>query len=288
MSSRHCPHFLKGGDSVACFNAIDVVSRYPTGQAYTQRRSTDAMAFLIHVWQEIGIPQYTQVDNETCFSGGFTHPGVLGKVLRLALYVGTELLFSPIRHPQSNGNVERFHQDYDKHVWKNTKLQDRVDVQRHATRFFLNYRRSRHHRALAGRSPAEVHTVSIQNKLASTFALPRGKLPLTEGHVHFMRRVSAAQTITLLNLTWSVPNVQPDQGVWATLVFHVNGATLRIYDQAPDARRRRCLVEYPFELQEPVQPFQDQTTARSGFWKDLFAATVYGLARARIVLSTMS
>jgi len=281
------PHFLKGGDSVACFNAIDVVSRYPTGQAYAQRRSTDAMAFLIHVWQEIGIPQYTQVDNEACFSGGFTHPGVLGKVLRLALYVGTELLFSPIRHPQSNGNVERFHQDYDKHVWKNTKLQDCVDVQRHATRFFLNYRRSRHHRALDGRSPAEVHTVSIQDKLASTFALPKGKVPLTEGRVHFMRRVSVAQTITLLNLTWSVPNVQSDQGVWATLSFHVSGATLRIYDQAPDAHQRRCLVEYPFELQEPVQPLQDQTSPRSGFWKDLFATAIYGLARARVVLSTM-
>lgn len=28
------PHFLWGGDAVACFNAINVVSRYPTGQAY--------------------------------------------------------------------------------------------------------------------------------------------------------------------------------------------------------------------------------------------------------------
>jgi len=28
------PHFLTGGQAIACFNAIDVVSRYPTGQAY--------------------------------------------------------------------------------------------------------------------------------------------------------------------------------------------------------------------------------------------------------------
>jgi transposase InsO family protein len=126
------PHFLKGGQSIACFNAIDVVSRYPTGQAYEHRRSANAATFLIHVWQEIGIPQYTQVDNEACFSGGFTHPGVLGKVLRLALYIGTELVFSPVRHPQSNGYIERFHQDYDKHVWEDTELQDCVDVQKHA------------------------------------------------------------------------------------------------------------------------------------------------------------
>jgi len=58
------------------------------------------------------VPDYTQLDNEGCFSGGFTHPGVLGKVLRLWLMVGTELVFSPLRHPESNGCVERFHQDY--------------------------------------------------------------------------------------------------------------------------------------------------------------------------------
>ena len=97
------PHYLQGGARVSCFNAIDVASRYPTGQAYAQRRSRDAETFLIQVWQELGIPQYTQVDNESCFSGGFTHPQVLGRVVRLALQVGTKLVFSPVRHPQSNG-----------------------------------------------------------------------------------------------------------------------------------------------------------------------------------------
>ncbi len=36
-----------------------------------------------------------------------------------------------------------------------------------------------------------------------------------------------------------------DQGGWATLEFRASGATLRIYDQAPDAHQRRCLIEYP-------------------------------------------
>ena len=102
------PHFLRGGQRVSCFNAIDVVSRYPTGQAYAQRRSLDAVQFLIHLWQEIGISKYTQVDNEGCFSGGTTHKHVLGKVVRLALTAGTELLFSPVYHPKSNGFVETF------------------------------------------------------------------------------------------------------------------------------------------------------------------------------------
>jgi len=30
----HMPHFLQGGQRVFCFNGLDVVSRYPTGQVY--------------------------------------------------------------------------------------------------------------------------------------------------------------------------------------------------------------------------------------------------------------
>lgn len=249
------PHLLRGGQPVACFNGIDTVSRNATGKAYEQRRSDDAADFLVHVWQTLGIAQYTQIDNEGCFSGGYTHPGVLGKVLRLGLYVGTELVYSPIRHPESNGFVERFHQDYNKHVWQNTNLLDCADVQSHADLFFSAYRESCHHRALGGRSPAQVHAQSLGRMLSPTFVLP-SKLPLTEGRVHFMRLVKEDRTISLLNLTWTVPAAEPNTGVWATLEFRADGATLTVYDQAPDSHDRRCLAQHPFPLKDPVQPLR--------------------------------
>jgi transposase/transposase InsO family protein len=283
------PHYLRGGNSVACFNAIDVISRYPTGQAHEHRRSQDAQAFLIHVWQKIGLPAYTQVDNEACFSGGFTHPGVLGKVVRLALYVGTELVFSPVRHPESNGTVERFHQDYNRHVWKDTNLQDCADVQAQGERFFAAYRHSRHHRALKGRSPLQTHTQSVWHKLPSDFSLPKDRLPLTEGHVHFMRLVNAEKAISVLNLTWAVPEAEPGQGVWATLELRTGDATLRVYDQAPDALERRCLAEHPFPLKEEVQPLkvESRPLPTDTLWVELFAKAIFGFARARVLLSTM-
>lgn len=283
------PHYLRGGDSVACFNAIDVVSRYPTGQAYERRRSLDAQAFLIHVWQKIGIPRYTQVDNEACFSGGFTHPGVLGKVVRLALSVGTELVFSPVRHPESNGTVERFHQDYNRHVWENTELQGISAVQAQGHRFFDAYRHSRHHSALGGRSPTQVHAASNRRKLSPTFTPPKSKLPLTEGDVHFMRLVSAEKTISVLNLTWDVPEAELDQGVWATLELRITGATLQVYDQAPDACERRCLAEHPFPLKEEVHPIQVEFSPppSSPLWVELFSAAISRLVWARELLYTM-
>lgn len=250
-------HFLPGGPCVACFNAIDVVSHYPTGQQFASRRSEDAANFLLHVWQELGIPDYTQVDNEACFSGGFTHAGVLGKVVRLALLVGTELLFSPLRHPESNGTVERFHQDYNLHIWDKWNLPDLTAVQRHSPDFFEAYRHSEHILALAGRCPAQVHFEHPCRPLPPDFQRAK-HLPLTAGKVHFMRLVKPDRKISVLNLEWDVPQAQPGQGVWATLELSSRGAKLRVYDAAPDAAQRTCLAEHPFPLKEPVQPLAEE------------------------------
>jgi transposase InsO family protein len=247
------PHFLPGGACVACFNAIDVASKYPTGKQYPTKRSADAANFLIHVWQEIGIPQYTQVDNEACFSGGFSHPAVLGNVLRLALLVGTELVFSPFRHPESNASVERFHQDYNAHVWHKVELSHLEHVRQHSTTFFELYHQSGHHSALNGRSPAQVHRSHPGRRLPEAFTLP-ANLPLTAGRVHFIRQVSQHRTIPVLNVNWNIPQAEPGQGVWATLEITLTGASLKVYDAPPDATKRTCLAKHPFALKEPVQP----------------------------------
>lgn len=254
------PHYLSGGMRVSCFNAIDVVSRYPTGQPFARRRSQDAAAFLIHVWQEIGIPRYTQVDNEGCFSGGATHKHVLGKVVRLALEVGTELVFSPVRHPESNGTVERFHQDYDRHVWEDTYLDNMNEVRKQSQHFFTLYRQRQDHSKLNERSPEAVHGQHPIQMLAVDFSLSKTRRPLKEGCVHFIRRVSAEGKVRVLNDEWAVPNPDTEKGVWVTIEFLTSGATLRIFDAAPDRPDRRCLASYPFPVNEPILPRTDLTT----------------------------
>ena len=63
-------------------------------------------------------------------------------MVRLALQVGTELLFSPVYHPKSNSHVERFHQDYNLHVWQDTYLRDLKQVRQQSKSFYRRYRQS--------------------------------------------------------------------------------------------------------------------------------------------------
>ena len=214
---------------------------------------------MVHSWQTIGIAHYTQLDNEGCFSGGATHPYVLGKVVRLALSVGTEVVFSPVYHPQSNGYIERFHQDYNRHVWQATYLPNRQQVQQKGEQFFQAYRQSEHHSALNGLSPHLCHYQIPERKLSPDFVLPTSKIPLSEGRIHFIRRVLPDNTVSILNVRWAVPNAYVDQGLWATLELKTSGALLSIFDAAPDVLGRRCLGTHPFPLKEPVLPRTDPT-----------------------------
>jgi len=245
------PHYLSGGVLVACFNGIDVVSRFPDGQQYANKSTDSALDFLVHLWQAVGVPQYTQVDNESSFCGGRTHPGVIGRVARLALLVGTELIFSPFYSPECNGFVERFHQDYSANVWEKVIMQDLEDVRQVSAAFFPRYRASEHHSQLQGQSPAAIHFATPMRRLPTNFKIPT-HLPITEGKVHFMRAVEKDNNILLSNLKWHAGLAQPGQGVWATLHIRLNGAKVSIHDAAPDALKRRSLAVHPFPLKEPV------------------------------------
>ncbi|MCG2787078.1 MAG: integrase core domain-containing protein [Anaerolineae bacterium] len=281
------PHYLSGGQSVACFNSIDVVSRYPAGRQYANKGSTQAFDFILHTWRELGISKYLQMDNESCFNGGYKHPGVIGKVVRLALYMGVEPVFSPYYHPESNAFVERFHQDYSAFVWEKTHLENLAAVHQRSASFFPNYRASHHHSALMGQSPLEIHRALPVRRLPLDLSLP-GRLPITAGQIHFLRAVDQKRNVLILNKTWSAGKGVPDQGVWATLALKPTGAILRIYDAAPDAQKQICLAEHPFPLREPVVPLQSQffqAQSDSNWWRALLSGL---FRRPALNPSTMS
>ena len=264
------PHYLAGGTLVNCFNALDVVSRYPDGQQYERKSTDEVLDFCLKTFQSIGISEYTQMDNESSFNGGRTHPYIIGRVPRLMLLVGTELIYSPFYHPESNAFVERFHQDYTRNVWEKIQLQDLTHVRQASARFFGRYRISRHHSELNGQSPASLHFANPPRFLPADFVLPK-PLPITEGKIHFMRAVSEDGIIPVFNVRWSAGLAQPHQGVWATLSITTHGARLGIYDQAPDVLKQRCFANHPFPLSELVFPLSQEFQKLATNWlQDFF------------------
>jgi hypothetical protein len=267
------PHYLSGGALAHCFNAIDVRSRYPDGKQYAKKATNNVLDFCVKMFQNMGISEFTQMDNESSFNGGRTHQYVIGRVARLMLLVGTELVYSPFYHPESNAYVERFHQDYGKNVWEKIPMQDLMEVNKVSSRFFARYRISKHHSELDGQSPMSLHFEKPLRVLPKNFVIPN-PLPITEGKIHIMRAVSRYQTISIFNVEWSAGLAEPDQGVWATLFITLRGASLRIFDQAPGGLKRRCFADHPFPLSESVIPLLPKFQKQKITWLEaLFKLT---------------
>jgi len=125
------------------------------------------------------------------------------------------------------------------------------EVQAQGQHFFALYRQRAHSR-LNDQTPEAVH--QAPTRLPSDLTPTTKKQPLYAGQVHFIRKVLADNTISVLNVNWQIPGAKPDQGVWATLAITTSGAKLIIFDAAPDAPTRKRLASHHFRLSETVLP----------------------------------
>jgi hypothetical protein len=106
---------------------------------------------------------------------------------------------------------------------------------------------------LAGQTPQEIHDKIAPSNMVKTLKSEKKNRPLVSGKIHFIRHVHENQTIRVLNVDWAV-DAPANTGVWATLSLRSDGATLKIYDAAPDCKQRTCLAQHSFPLQEKVFP----------------------------------
>jgi transposase len=104
------PRVLRGGTYLFIVHLVDVANWYVWGRVLTNKRTDTLLHFLLDTWQQSGVPQYLQVDNEMTFTGGrwFSR---LGRFVRLGLLLGSEVWFNPFRYPGVQwlcGTVPRF------------------------------------------------------------------------------------------------------------------------------------------------------------------------------------
>jgi hypothetical protein len=208
--------WITGGEVVQTFNTVDIYSNdaYSTSQA--TKTATAACEHLLQTWQQLGVPDVAQFDNESAFSGG-NHPWGLGKVVRLCLYMGIEVLFIPLGEADYNSPVETFNHLWAQQFWGLHHFTRRRDVSR-VQRTFLTWYRSQY---IAPRQPdtpermrlgAQVHTLASRDATG----LP-SRLPICAGRVHAVRRVSPEGQVRFLNQTLRVGKRYRERYVWLTL-----------------------------------------------------------------------
>lgn len=210
--------FLRGGAKLFVFHMVDVQTRALTQTLHTDKCGATVRAHALAAWQQLGLPDGLQLDNDAAFNGGYKVPRLFGAFVRLCLYVGIEPIFLPVGEPKRNSVVERLHGLWSQTFWRTHRFDTLAAVRRAAPQFVRFYTQRYYPPALQGATPGHAHKQVRRRRLsAAEVAVLPNELPLTAGRVHFVRLVTAQGQIRLLNESWTVGKRLAGQYVWATI-----------------------------------------------------------------------
>ena len=208
--------WITGGEVVQTFNTVDVYSNDAYSTSHANKTAAAACEHLLQTWQQLGVLDLAQFDNESAFSGGH-HPWVLGKVVRLCLYLGIDVLFIPLGEADYNSPVETFNHLWAQQFWGRHHFTRQRDVSR-VQRAFLAWYRSQYIAPRQPDTPERMRQGNPVHTLASREAtgIPQ-HLPICAGRVHAVRRVSPEGRVHFLNHSFRVGKRYREHYVWLTL-----------------------------------------------------------------------
>jgi hypothetical protein len=252
--------WMYGGATVQTFNTVDLYSNDAASTTHAEKTGAEAQQHLLRTWKTLGLPALAQFDNEAAFSGG-RHAQAIRQVVRLCLYFGIAVLFTPLGEASYNWQVETFNELWAARVWTRHVFSRRSDVAR-VQQAFLNWFRTNYIAPRQSATPAQLRRGYPIRRLTEAWAasLPE-RLPICAGLVHAVRRVTETGYASFLNLPVRVGKRYVGRYVWLTL--ETAQQRLTVWYQARAGAEWRQLKELPFPLKEPVLPGPKRFTQRS-------------------------
>ncbi len=203
------------------------------------RRMDEVLWFLGECWKGLGLPGQVQLDNARELAGWGPAARTLSRVIRLCLRYGVSPVFIPAGEPQCNGSVENFNGWFQEPLLQR-RFKRPGDLRRELARLEDAVNGQHVHPRLGGQTPAQHRRGLRLRKLPGSFAVPTGRLPLAEGRVTFLRRVSGAGAVTVLSQKFRVG--KKHRGLYLRLVVNTGRGSLTAYLNG------RVLKRWPYKL----------------------------------------
>jgi putative transposase len=203
------------------------------------RRMDEVLWFLGECWKDLGMPEQVQLDNARELSGWGPAARYLSRVIRLCLHFGVSPMFIPAGEPQFNGSVENFNGWFQEPLFQR-RFRRPGDLRRELARLQEAVNAQHVHPRLGGQTPAQHRRGLRLRKLPASFVVPTGRQKLAAGRVTFIRRVSAAGTVTALSQSFRVG--RKHKGLYLRLVLDTGRGYLTAYLNG------RVLKRWPYKL----------------------------------------
>jgi transposase len=242
--------YFTGGAKVFVFHTIDHRSHALAQTLRANKRTASTCDHLLEGCARLGIPDLLQLDNDAAFTGLGRTPRVFGRFVRLALYLGIELLFIPPGEAKRNHVVERVHGTWAESFWNKHHFTSLRDLARKSPQFFAWY--ADYAPAALGGLTVKQATRHLQGKklLRRQITQIPAEVPLTVGRVHFIRKVDAQGAIHILKEPLQVSKSLVGRYVWATL--DTGKEALSIYHRRSERAQPRLIKQYGYAIEEQV------------------------------------
>ena len=203
-------------------------------------------SLLITHWEDVGVPDYAQFDNDTRFHGPHHYPDVFSSVTRLCLSLNVVPVFAPPQETGFQAAIESFNGRWQAKVWARFH---------HASLAALQVRSAQYVAAYRARTAARRDAAPSRRPFPPSWQFnPRAPL---QGQLIFLRRTSERGAVTLLGRTFPVAPLWPHRLVRCEVDFEA--ACIRFY-----ALRRRDPNWQPLLTQVPYAPVVRTTTRPAG------------------------
>lgn len=242
--------YLTGGEKVFIFHTINWRTQALSQTILTDKTTASAYDHLLGAFRQLGLPDFLQLDNDAAFTGLGRTRRVFGKIIRLVLYLGIELIFIPPGEPKRNHLVERLNGLWAESFWNKDHFRSRRDLLRKSPKFFTWYENYAPP-ALQGLTVKQAAKLQGSPKLLcrQMTQIPQ-ELPLTAGRLHFIRRVDAQGEINILKEQWKISKSLAGRYVWATL--NTRTEELSIYHRHSLRAQAKLIKQHVYEIDEPV------------------------------------
>jgi hypothetical protein len=246
---------VHGGVQIQNFHTLDLFTQAACLTQHLDKTSATTCAHLFKAWEKLGLPCLHQFDNEGSFCGGHTHRRVIGRVVRLCLFCGVEAFFTPIYEAKRNHRIETFHGLWCQAFWTRQTFTDLAHVRAQTPTFMRWYHHHYRPPCLEGKTPAQMRYGVRVPKLTTELRrlipdFQAGRLPLTAGRFHFMRKVDTSGHVEFLNERWRVGSKWIGEYVRATI--NTAQQRLTISHKATDETDWRVIKNHSFRIKESV------------------------------------
>ncbi len=176
---------------------LDDHSRYAVGLYALPAFSAEQIhPCLVHTFEHYGVPEAMLMDRGTVWWSTTNGYGLTWLSVRL-IEQGIQLYYCRVRHPQTQGKVERFHRTLDEAIQHRGKPQQMAQWPGALNEFRRIYNERRPHEALGMKRPAERYQPSAR----SYQAIPR---PWEYPEGSLVRRLNAAGCLDWEGRRWFV------------------------------------------------------------------------------------